>query len=504
MMLTLSTVVVKITGLVFKIPMLDLLGGEGMGYFNSAYEIYALICSCAVTGLPVAMSVMISSCPENKREKIYRISLGSMLAFGIVGATVMAFFSVGISEMISSRMCVYSIAAFAPAVIFMCMSGACRGYFQGRNEMLPTSVSQLIEAVGKVLFGIALAKYASGRGYPVYIVSAFAVVGVAAASALSLLYLAVKKAMQRKREHIKITWRKGELADIFLELLLLALPITASSVLMSLTKAADMTVILRRLQYIGYSESAANRIYGCYATMCLPLFALAPALISAIALPLIPTLSKAIAHNDRQSELETIESALTLTSYTSMPISVGMSLFSYNILSMIFAGNITEADMMSLPLALLALSVTMSCTVSVVNAILQTYRHTYIPIISMLAGSAAKIALSYILIGNEKFGMIGAPIGTFVCDLIICIIDLYYLEKCASASFSIRRIMLKPAFCAFISILPSFALFKLLELSGSRVWHTVLCITLSAIAYLAASGKDILHLRDAAIKKDIT
>lgn len=496
MILTLSTVVVKITGLVFKIPMLELLGGEGMGYFNSAYEIYALICSCAVTGLPIAMSVMISSCSECKQEKVYKISLALMLTFGVVGAIAMAFFCGDISDMIKSRRCVYSISAFAPAVIFMCMSGVYRGYFQGKNEMLPTSVSQLIEAVGKVIFGIALAKYASGRGYPVYVVASYAVAGVVTSSALSLLYLSIKKSLQRRKKHINITWCKGERVDILSELLRLALPISASSVLMSLTKAADMTVILRRLQHIGYSESVANRIYGCYATMCLPLFALAPAFISAIAMPLIPTLSEAIAHKDRQSEIDTVESALMLTSYTSMPISVGMSLFSYNILTMIFAGNIAEADMMSIPLSLLALSVIMSCTVSVTNAILQTYRRAYIPIISMIAGSMAKIFLSYILIGNDRIGMIGAPIGTFVCDFIICMIDLYYLEKCACVSFSIRRIMLKPAFCAFASILPSFAVFKLLELSGSHIWHTVLCIILAASAYLAMVGKDILRLRD--------
>lgn len=163
--LTASTILVKILGLVYRIPMLRLLGAEGMGYFNTSFELYALIAVTATAGLPVALSVRISGSLAGGRygevQKTYRTALALFLAVGLAGAAVLAFGSVPLAAFLKSGNARPSILAIAPALFFTCAAGALRGYFQGFGNMVPTAVSQLIEAAGKLVFGLLFANLAA-------------------------------------------------------------------------------------------------------------------------------------------------------------------------------------------------------------------------------------------------------------------------------------------------------------------------------------------------------
>ena len=127
--LSLSTIVVKVIGLAYKIPMLSFLGAEGMGYFNSAYEIYALLCVIATAGLPVALSILVSSYREAgapwEIRVVYRSALAIFLFFGALGSIILLFFAPKISELIDNTNAVYCIAAISPSVLFICISIAC-------------------------------------------------------------------------------------------------------------------------------------------------------------------------------------------------------------------------------------------------------------------------------------------------------------------------------------------------------------------------------------------
>ena len=493
--MTLSTVIVKIIGLVYKIPMLTLLGGEGMGYFNSAYEIYALMCAFATTGLPVAMSVIISSSDTEKKDIIFRVSFALFLVMGIVGTMFMLIFSGQISEIIKSRGSLYSIIAISPAVIFICICGAYRGYFQGVSKMLPTSLSQIIEAFGKLLFGIIFAFYASKRGYGVNIVAAFGVLGVTVSSALGCLYLAITKKREKRDIYLSLDNGASNRA-ILKDLVKLAFPITLSSLVLSMTRALDMTMILRRLQSIGYSEGGANYTYGCYTTLCMPLFALAPALISAVALPLIPELSAAIKSKNADRQKENMQNAISLTTFISIPVSIGLCLFSKEILNLLFSGKTGEINSTYFCLSILALSVVPSCLITLTNAVLQTYKRAYLPIISMGIGCAVKIVAAYILIGNESINILGAPISTLVCDMIICLLNIYFLQRHTKMNLSVFKIFVKPAICGVFSVCPAFLLMKILSSRGfSGNVATLLCIGVAGSVYLILSGREILRLR---------
>ena len=480
--LSLSAVIVKIIGLIYKIPMLKLLGSEGMGYFNSAYEIYTLFCIIATTGLPVAMSVMISS-EKGGAERIFRVAMRLFLLLGVVGSAVMIGFARPFSEFLGSDKTVFCIFAIAPTVFLICLSSAYRGFFQGHGKMLPTAVSQVIEALGKLILGLIFAFVALRLGYSIDVVAAFAVLGLTLGTAVSVLYLMLSKRSSGE----KATCSLGEENDrgIAWRLMRTAIPVTLSAAVISLTKVIDMTMILRRLQDLGYESEVAFSAYGNYTTLALPLFSLAPALIASVAMPLIPSLSRAVAMKDEAEQGRVVSDALKLTSIVSMPIAVGLSLFAKPILELVFSGE-TEAISEAYPLlVVLGLSVTSACLITVSNAILQAYSKAYIPIISMAVGSLVKIVLAYFLIGNSEIGILGAPISTFFCDLIINAVNFYCISRVMPRTPSVSTVFLMPFTASAVAVILARVAYNALAMRmGDGAVLTLACVAIAAILYL--------------------
>ena len=487
MVLSLSAVIVKIIGLVYKIPMLRLLGSEGMGYFNSAYEIYTLFCTVATTGLPVAMSVMISSFKDTDEggKRIFRVALRLFLILGALGCFIMLAFARPFAAFLGSDRAAICILAIAPTVLLICVSSAYRGFFQGKGRMTPTAVSQVIEALGKLILGLIFAFVALSFGASTETVAAMAVMGLTLGTAVSALYLALVKRFADKRAP-SIEVAAGE--RVLPTLLWTAIPVTLSSSVVSITKVIDMSMILRRLQDLGQSSEQAFSAYGSYTTLALPLFSLAPALITSVAMPLIPSLSGAVARGDREGQMSAVEDALRVTALISMPVSVGLALFSKPILRLIFSGEDAAIEVSAPLLTVLSLSVTASCLITVGNAVLQAYRKPTVPIISMAAGSVAKIVIAFFLIGDARIGLIGAPISTFVCDFVINAINFYFIGRCLPEPPSISRVFLRPFLSAAVSVSVARLVYNLLcSKLGEGSALTLGAVILAAALYLVAS-----------------
>ncbi len=464
LVLSLSTVLVKIVGLACKIPLIAILGAEGMGYFNSAYEIYALLCVISTAGLPVALAMLIAV--EHARgdgarvARIYRSASRMFTLLGGGGTLGMLVFAKPIARVIGNADAEACIVAIAPALLCVCIASAVRGYFQGCSRMGPTAVSQLLEALGKLVFGVLFASLAIRAGQSVPVAAAFGVFGLTLGTALSALYLLILKAMDarhRSRSVEKTATARGQ--GTVRMLLRIALPITVSAAVLGVTRMVDMALILRRLGDLGISLSEANRIYGAYTTLALPVFSLIPALITPIALSLVPQLSAAIESRAAEGQARVVTDALRLTILLAMPASMGIAMYAKPILSLLFAGE-TEAITIASPLlSMLGASVFFSCMITTTNAILQSYRKTEKPIISTVVGSVVKVIGAYWLIGIPSVGVFGAPISTFLCNLTVTAMNLCYLYGCLphTKGLGIMRIYGRPFVASLGAILLSVA-----------------------------------------------
>ncbi len=488
--LALSTFIVKIIGLFYKIPMMAYLGAEGMGYFNSAYEIYSLFFVIATTGIPIAISILVS---ENKTQskienikKIFRISLITLGILGLIGAVLMSVFHKQLASLINNDAAALSILAISPTILLICISSAIRGYFQGNQIMMPTAVSQVIEALGKLLLGLGFAIIALNKGYTMPEVAAFAVLGLTLGVLISLLYLLIYKMLNKikhsKDEKISLTVESSD--KILRQLFGIAIPITLSSTILSLNKVIDMTMILGRLTAIGYTQNAANSIYGSYSTMAVSIYNLPSTLITAIALPLVPMLAAAIETDDRVKEKSVISSSLKLTALISFPASLGISVFSKQILKLLFSSQDKEIEYTAPLLSLLGVSIFLSAMITITNAILQAYKQVNKPIISMLCGVLIKLVLSFLLIGVPNINIYGAPISTFFSTVVIVTLNLYFIIKNSGRLGAISKIFVKPFVSAFLAVAAGVGLYMLLDAILDTKIVILFVITVVALIYL--------------------
>ena len=496
LLLSLSTALVKVIGLAFKIPMLALLGADGMGYFNSAYEIYALLCVIATAGLPTALSMLISSArARGEGERIRRIFGSALSLFSVIGATgsvLMALLSKKLAEAIGNPDARLCIIAIAPTLLIICIASAIRGYAQGFEYMSPTALSQLMEAAGKLAFGVIFAKIALARGLALPAVAACAVSGIGVGAAISLIYLLAAMGSKKIKRQLNDCTAECSIRikSSLRELVSVALPITLGSAVIGLTRIIDMTEIMRGLQSIGVSAEESNRIYGAYTTLALPVFSLVPSLIAPISMALVPGLSASLARNDAAGERRVTESSLRYTALLATPASLALALFSRPILSIIFPSQDEAVELCAPLLSMLGGSVLFSCLITTTNALLQSYRRQSLPIVSMSLGVAVKLVSTYALVRVADIGVMGAPIGSLLCNITVSYLNLYFLWKHSALRLNAWGTLFKPLFASTFSLGVGFALYRflltrtdgmLLPFSVAACSSVILYITISVL-----------------------
>ena len=493
LLLSLSTLLVKVVGFLYKIPMLSYLGSVGMGYFHSAYEIYAMFCVIATAGLPVALSVLISAALARNDGKsvrtVFRSAMAVFWGIGLLGSGVMVVFAPAFCRMIQSENAYACMISIAPTVLFVCIASAYRGYFQGYQRMMPTAISQLIEALGKLIFGLVFAKWALERGLEPPLVAAAAGWGLTLGTALSLGYLFLEKLrfarsseyQEAEGEH---TGKSVSVSRVWKSLAKLAVPMTLGASAVSLTKLIDMTMILRRLQAIGFSEVMANEAYGSYTALALSIYALLPSLVNSIALPLIPILSAAIETGDRERQALMIRSSYHLTSVIAIPAALGVAAFAKPILSLLFGREAEAVELAAPLLSMLGVSIFLSCMITATNSVLHAYQSVNRPILSMLAGAAVKIVSAYFLIGIPTVGMLGAPISTFLCNLTVVILNLAFAARLQKIE-DLMAVFGKPFAASVPAVGIPFCLYYLLVMQvGESKVLTLGTLALTVMLYL--------------------
>ncbi len=497
--LTLSALVVKVIGLFYRIPLLSVLGTEGMGYFNAAYELYALFCVIATAGLPVAMAVLISAgdpgdCDALSRARagrIFRVSLGAFFVIGLVGTALLWGLSAPFATLLGNAQAAVCMRAIAPTVLLICLSSALRGYFQGHRNMIPTAVSQVVEAAGKLFLGLALARFARLRGCDLPTTAAWAVMGLTLGTALSLSYLALCKRIKERRCAPAVD-REPDTTParrILRALSATAIPVTVGAGVIASAKCIDLVLIHRRLATLGYAPETVASIYGCYSTLAVPVFNILPSLATSVSLSATPALASAFAKgNEGSAETRrTATSALRVTLMAAIPAALGLAVFAPDILSLLFAGQPNAVAEAAPWLSCLALSVPAACLVTVTGGMLQAAGHAHRPIASMLAGVALKTLLSYFLLGDPRVGMMGAPLGSLLCDSVIVACNLVFLARHAPAMLPTPRaavgLFLPPTAVALLAVVAVRMGREALDMEAVTPLYTLLTVATVMLLY---------------------
>ena len=484
--LTVSNLLVKVTGLLFKIPMNYIMGDTGMGYYNSAYSIYTLFYMLSTSGLPVAISVTVSEKRAQGKigsaKKVFHLALAVFAAIGLLAFALMFFASDKLALLISSELSAMSVAAAAPTILFVCVSGAYRGYFQGCGNMMPTAVSQLIEAIGKLLIGIACALYAIRMGAEIHVVAAYAVFGLTAGSFVGMLYLVITGFVRGDRDLVtehEIDYTSDKTGSIFRRFLAISIPVTLSASVMSLTNTLDTAMIQRILILSGMTAEEATAAYGNYTSLAVPLFNLPPVLIYPIAYSLVPVVAAAAGDGKFEAARDKIRVSLKYALIIGLPCAMGLSALSDPILCLLY--NDTSAHAAAMLLTLLAPSSLLVCILAITNSVLQGCGKEKMPVISMLAGGGVKLLSGMLLI--KLCGISGAPMSTFLCYLTVTVMNLAFTVRYTKVRLT-PGMLYKPLLSAVVCSLSAVLVNNILKPALGSSPACVSSVLVAAVVYL--------------------
>ncbi|MDR3149174.1 MAG: polysaccharide biosynthesis protein [Oscillospiraceae bacterium] len=424
--LTATVALVKILGAVYKIPLGNMLGDEGFAHFSVAYSIYSLLLTISTAGLPVALSRLVARADALGDKPLVRRTFNSaraaFLVLGGVSTAVMLIFAPQLANLMEDPEARYAIFALAPSIVMVCLMSAYRGYSQGISNMTPTSVSQIIETVGKLLFGLALAWFLISRGYGLPLASGGAIAGVTLGAAFALIFIVLKVKLPRKST-VQITsntveHRKSQLIELFK----IGIPITIGASVLSILALADAKLILGRLQDAGgYSYAQAKTLYGVFSKVQ-TLFNIPSSFIVPLTVSVIPAIAARLANNNRDGAASVTGTALKITTLLALPAGVGLSVLATPIVNVIYPGSHSEGAGL---LAILGVASFFTCVTLVTNAILQAYGKERVPVYTMICGGILKISSTYFL--TPILGIRGAAIGTIASFALISILNICVL-----------------------------------------------------------------------------
>lgn len=469
--LTLGVILVKLIGAIYKIPLGRILSDEAYSDFTGAYNIYNLFLTISTAGLPVALSKTVSEADtlgrRNQIQRIFRVALATFAVLGTLSFLAMSLFAQPLATASGNSASVYCVMALSPSVFCVCVMSAFRGYAQGHSNMIPTTVSQIIEAFFKMVAGLILAvlvlRFATGsETYRQQMAAAGAILGVSIGSVIALCYLALSF-LRHRRKQPPSGDQPDSAQEIFSHLLRLAIPITLGSAAMNLVTLIDTRVVMDLLQKMYHAlpelitpealtqslaeKGVAPELYmarglkGIY-DKCMAVYNLPAALMVPLTASVIPAVSAALTRRDKVGAGRISESALRMGTLISLPAGVGLFALAGPIVNLLYPD--LNLEIASFLMATLGLASIFVCVMLICNSILQSHGFVNLPILTVIVGGVIKVVVNYILVGNHSININGAPIGTLCCFGIVALMDLFLIKRVIPVPPSYTKVFFKP------------------------------------------------------------
>ena len=461
--LAIATALVKIIGALYKIPLNDAVGELGFSYFSSAYDIYSVLLMISSAGLPVAMSKLISQYSAlghyNQVRRVYTTSRTIFLILGLFSAAFMMIGCKWLANALNQPGAWPAILCLGPSALFMVIMSTYRGFFQGQGDMRPTSISQVLEAVFKLIVGLGAAFAVIKLFGNIPWAAAGAIMGVTVSCLISVFYL-----RHRLTPAYKELPQSGEQADSFgsitKQLLGIAIPITIGSAGLSLLTVLETGLYMDRLvhligsgQYMAdlgaglSAQDAAGTLKGVY-NMAQTIFNMPCAFIVPITVSVIPAITAALTLKENNQVRSTEESAARITGLMSLPCAVGLFLLGQPVMGLLgdYEGQLLQSG--GALMAMLGLCIFPYAIIQYTNALLQAHGHAHVPVINMLICGVAKLAVVYTLVGNPNIGLMGAPIGALIGYFCIAILNLIAIRRLVPQKPRLLAALVRPALAA--------------------------------------------------------
>ena len=488
--LGIAGIIVKVFGAFFRIPLANIIGDTGMGYYQTAYPVYVLLLTLSTAGIPTAIAWLVSErTTEGNHKEAYRIftvSFRLLLAMGIVTSLLLFLGAPYIVQYMKGEPeAIYSMRSIAPALLFVPIMAAFRGYFQGQQDMTPTASSQVIEQAFRVVFGLSMAVILLPAGLK------FAAAGASAGAAAGGFFglIGIFAIYMRRRSVIRENCRnspdgESEAAkSILWNIVVIAVPVTIGAAIMPIMTNIDLAIVVRRLVQSGYSSAEANSLYGQLSGFATPLINLPQVLTQAIAMSLVPAVASAFSAKDQEFLRYNTAFGIRTAMIIGMPCSVGLMVLSKPIMLLLYPAQPASAVNADESLFILAFGAIFLSLVQTLTGILQGVKRQLIPVINLAIGAGIKVIITYVLTGIPSVNVKGAAAGTAAAYITAALLNYRAVRKYTGSRPNFSLPFGRPMLSAAIMGAIVWAIYSGLSLLTGNTVATMVSVFCGVVVY---------------------
>lgn len=498
LILTASSIVVKVIGSLNWIILSRVLGGEGIGLYQMGFPIYLMAITVSSAGIPVAISIITAEKLANKdyrgAKRVFSVSLRLLLVSGLIFSSAL-FFGAGWlidNNFIRDGRAYYSIIALAPAVFFVTFLASFRGYLQGWQIMTPTAVSEIVEQLMRVFTMLIFADLLLPYGLAYAAGGASMGAGVGAFCALLVLMWFYRRLKRKLHAEIAAQDDTAEVEGawhIIKRMLRLALPVSLSSLMLPIGANLDLLIVPQRLETAGFSVRTATELFGYLTGMAVPLVNLAAIFTAAMTISLVPSISESRALGNLEAIREKIKIAFRVAMIITCPCFMGLYFLAEKVAALIYNAPGAAAAIQTMSVGILFLGLHQIST-----GILQGLGKTSIPVINMILAGVVKVVLSWTLTAVPSLGVKGASMATVADFAVAAIINMCFIYKFTGYHLSAGN-LLKPL--AASGVMGAVIYGVLYFCGGWGAWAILIAMIAAVLSYaLALIACGGLHQED--------
>lgn len=487
MILTISSIIVKVIGSLNWIILSRVLGGEGIGLYQMGFPIYLMAITVSSAGVPVAISIITSEKLANKdyrgAKRVFNVSLRLLLVSGLIFSSALFFgadFLIN-QHIIRDSRAYYSIIALAPAVFFVTFLASFRGYLQGWQIMTPTATSEVVEQLVRVITMLVFADLF--MPYGLAYAAGGASMGAGAGAFCALLVLMWFYRRLKRRLHAEIEARDDSIptesaGHIIKRLLKLALPVSLTSLMLPIGANLDLLIVPQRLEAAGFDVRHATELFGYLTGMAVPLVNLATIFTAAMTISLVPSISESRALERFDAIRDKIRLAFRVAMIITFPCFMGLFFLAEKVAALIYNAPGAAGAIQTMSVGILFLGMHQIST-----GILQGLGKTAIPVINMILACLVKVVMSWWLTAIPFLGIKGASMATVADFAVAAIINMGFIYKYTGFTFSLGS-LLKPLLASGVMGAVIYAVLSLTEQLG--MWCVLFAMVAAVPAYALA------------------
>lgn len=470
LLLTVCALIGKVIGAFYRIPFAMIVGAEGVGLYQLVYPLYVLILTISTSGIPSSISKLLSQSYAAGRyfeaKKYFKYSFLIIIVLSTIGFLSILLLSKPISKLQGNINAVWCYVAISPAVLFAGVVAAFRGYFQSKENMLPSAISGLIEQICKVAIGLLLAFVFRSSG--VVIATVGALVGVSVSELVSCLYMLLSfRATEKKVPQVLLVTNdvpSGK--QIVKNILKISIPIAIGGLIMPITMIIDSTLIVRILSQTNSIESS-TKLFGLQSGVVGSLANLPIVASIAAQAVILPRITREKTQNNSVDVTKTIKNALFFVLIIAIPCAICYVIFAKQIVMILYSHSFSgeQIEVCSKLLMLSSANIIALSIAQTTAGILQGLGKVKTPAITLAIGAVIKIIGVVLLVSQPNIGIYGAEISDIICYGVVSGINVAIIHKNASYNFvfDLLQVLSVSAVVFVVSFFSNYCLLKLVS-----------------------------------------